>query len=410
MKIFCSIESYLPGTLGGGPVRGLSNMVAQLSEHHEFFILTRNHDYLDSNAYPNIKPNEWIKDEAGSQVYYASGQCWKRASIEAIEALKPDWIYLQGAFSPMTRVLLSACKSNKALHGYKILLAPHGNLSPATLKHHAWRKYFWLSYAKTRNLYSHVSWHSASARESEQIRKCFGAGVDIREVPMAPAPREFSERVTEPNPAPFNPNLELDSRQPAKCLRLVYFGRLSPEKNLEFAFKCLSEFATTHPDTQVVYDVIGSGSPGYVSQLEAIAHQMPANLHISFIGQLSVSALRAQLCQSADSNDASLEARGAYACMLMPSRTENFSYTILESLQAGIPVLVSDQTPWRDLMAKGVGWDLPLQAVDSWCLALEELSRQSAAEESERRQRVLNFAQQRGDEYSQKAVELFHRT
>ena len=33
---------------------------------------------------------------------------------------------------------------------------------------------------------------------------------------------------------------------------------------------------------------------------------------------------------------------------------------ILKALCAGCPVLISDQTPWRDLEEKGVGWDLPL--------------------------------------------------
>jgi glycosyltransferase involved in cell wall biosynthesis len=33
---------------------------------------------------------------------------------------------------------------------------------------------------------------------------------------------------------------------------------------------------------------------------------------------------------------------------------------ICEALASGCPVLVSDQTPWRNLEAEGVGWDIPL--------------------------------------------------
>lgn len=43
-----------------------------------------------------------------------------------------------------------------------------------------------------------------------------------------------------------------------------------------------------------------------------------------------------------------------------PTLGENFSYVILEALCAGCPILISDQTPWRGLEKKGVGWDLPL--------------------------------------------------
>ena len=224
MKILCFIESYLPGTKGGGPVRGLSNMVAQQSERHEFFILTRNHDYQDSKTYTHVESNQWIKNTGGAKVFYASDLNWKRASIEAIESLKPNWIYLSGAFSPMTRVLLSECKTNKALQNCKILLAPHGNLSPVALQHHFWRKYAWISYAKLRNLYSGISWHAASAREAAQISRSFGADEDIREVPMAPALHDaFESEVTE-NGEPRASDMDSDFGQAVACFCLVYFG------------------------------------------------------------------------------------------------------------------------------------------------------------------------------------------
>ena len=94
--------------------------------------------------------------------------------------------------------------------------------------------------------------------------------------------------------------------------------------------------------------------------------------------------------------------------MLMPSRTENFSYTVLESLQAGIPVLISDQTPWRDLQSQRVGWDLPLEDLSAWAAALEQLSHQALAERLEQSQRALGYAQEWGADYSQKAAMLFH--
>ena len=43
-----------------------------------------------------------------------------------------------------------------------------------------------------------------------------------------------------------------------------------------------------------------------------------------------------------------------------PTLGENFGHVILEALCAGCPILISDQTPWRDLEEKDVGWDMPL--------------------------------------------------
>jgi glycosyltransferase involved in cell wall biosynthesis len=47
-----------------------------------------------------------------------------------------------------------------------------------------------------------------------------------------------------------------------------------------------------------------------------------------------------------------------------PTRGENYGHVIAESLSVGTPVLISDQTPWRELSSDGLGWDLPLEAAD----------------------------------------------
>lgn len=407
MKILCFIESYLPGTKGGGPVRGLSNMVAQLSERHEFFILTRNHDYQDSKIYTHVESNQWIKNTGGAKVFYASDRNWKRASIEAIESLKPNWIYLSGAFSPMTRVLLSECKTNKALQNCKILLAPHGNLSPVALQHHFWRKYAWIFYAKFRNLYSGISWHAASAREAAQISRSFGADEDIRKVPMAPALHDaFESEVTE-NGESLASDMDSDVEQPVACFCLVYFGRLSPEKNLPFAFELLAHFAAQHPKQTVVYDLIGAGEPAYEAELCALSAKLPSSVQVNFLGQLSPEALQARLRAKGGEPASITPHPSRYHAMLMPSLTENFSYTVLESLQAGISVLISDQTPWRGLQADGVGWDLPLADIDLWFDALCCLCGSSAETRESSKQAALHYVDQWRRGYLHKANTLF---
>jgi len=57
---------------------------------------------------------------------------------------------------------------------------------------------------------------------------------------------------------------------------------------------------------------------------------------------------------------------------------ENFCHVILESLAGGCPVLISDRTPWRRLVSKGAGRDLPLDGPQGFrdvlqrCIDLEQ--------------------------------------
>ena len=360
-------------------------------------------------------------------MYYSNRPQTERDMLEQIQTVQPDWIYLNGALPPLTRTCLKLRRQESALQTIPVLLAPHGNLSASALAHHRIRKQSWLLYAKARGFYNDLIWHAASARESEQVRAVFGEAAQICEVPMAPkreVGRLESGNVESKEPGTKNSGTDaqkaplLDEEgwaaqrvgvvpdsalsSPNSPLHLVYFGRLSPEKNLPFAFLLLKQFARTHPDRPVIYDLIGSGSDAYEAKLRGLAASLPATVQVNFVGQLSAAKLQARL----QSPPSILR----YHALLMPSLTENFSYTVLESLQAGIPVLISDQTPWRDLQSQGVGWDLSLEDPDRWLQALEDLVSLSYKIDhvsNPRSEVVRKFASAWGKAYQSKVSQLF---
>jgi glycosyltransferase involved in cell wall biosynthesis len=51
---------------------------------------------------------------------------------------------------------------------------------------------------------------------------------------------------------------------------------------------------------------------------------------------------------------------------VLPTLGENFGHAIFESLAAGRPVLISDQTPWRNLKQDFAGWDIALANGDEF--------------------------------------------
>jgi glycosyltransferase involved in cell wall biosynthesis len=56
---------------------------------------------------------------------------------------------------------------------------------------------------------------------------------------------------------------------------------------------------------------------------------------------------------------------------VLPTEGENFGHAIFEALAVGCPVLISDQTPWRNLESKKAGIDLPLSDLSGFTKAIQ---------------------------------------
>ena len=80
--------------------------------------------------------------------------------------------------------------------------------------------------------------------------------------------------------------------------------------------------------------------------------------------------------------------------LFMPTRGENYGHVILESLAAGCPVLISDQTPWRNLQQKGIGWDIALNDTAAFTSALTACLTMDQATYNHMSKTAYKYAQQ----------------
>jgi glycosyltransferase involved in cell wall biosynthesis len=62
-----------------------------------------------------------------------------------------------------------------------------------------------------------------------------------------------------------------------------------------------------------------------------------------------------------------------YDFFILLSEGENFGHAILEGLSAGCPVIISNKTPWQDLEAKNIGWDLSIDNVKNVSKVINEI-------------------------------------
>ncbi len=92
--------------------------------------------------------------------------------------------------------------------------------------------------------------------------------------------------------------------------------------------------------------------------------------------------------------------------LFLPTRSENFGHVIHEALSVGVPVLISDQTPWSDLEANGAGWNIALDASSEFVRAIEAASRILPEQREAFAFRAMAYAATRADR--QASIERMH--
>ncbi|HTL10081.1 MAG TPA: glycosyltransferase, partial [Chitinophagaceae bacterium] len=142
-------------------------------------------------------------------------------------------------------------------------------------------------------------------------------------------------------------------KQPG-TLSCIFIARIHPIKNLLLLLDILKDVKAN-----VSLTIIGPvEDAAYWQKCNAAMAVMPPNIVVTYGGSLPNHALLPLL------QDQQL--------FILPTQGENFGHAIFESLLAGRPVLISNQTPWLGLEQQHAGWDLPLQKPQAFVAAIEK--------------------------------------
>lgn len=332
IRILAFADRYLPGYRAGGPIRSLGNLVERLGDEFEFRVVTRDRDSGDSSPYSGIT-DTW-QPLGKAMVLYLNPEMltWGRLR-HVLRHTEYDLLYLNSFFSPTFTVKTLLMRRLEAIPRKPIILAPRGEFSDRALNLKSPRKKAFLKVAKALRLYDDVLWQASSSFEEQDIRRWFGS-----KLPIVIAPNLGANELIET----AGPTV---TKHPG-ILRLISISRVSRMKNLDGALRLLVNLRGT-----VSFDIYGPIEDSvYWDKCQTIIGSLPKNVRVSYRGQLE--------------HDQVHEALRSCHILFMPTLGENFGHVILEAFQAGCPVLVSDQTPWRDLKQKQVGWDLPLERLD----------------------------------------------
>ena len=231
-RILVLVDHYLPGNKYGGPVRSLANMVDGLGDFFSFWIVTQDRDWLDSSPYRGISVNTWTQ-VGRSMVYYVSPGSLSSGKLKRIVAdVGPEVIYLNGLFSPYS-IRFLGWRRLGLLPDTPVVLAPRGEFSPGALRLKWLKKRLFISLSSRLGLLDGLLWHATSPLEEKHISLCIGKSARSVIAPNIPAACDDRGR-----------QISRSAKRPGE-MRIVYLSRISPSKNLSYAFKCKVAYEAT---------------------------------------------------------------------------------------------------------------------------------------------------------------------
>ena len=205
-------------------------------------------------------------------------------------------------------------------------------LGEKSLKIKSKKKQLFIGLIRNIGILNKITWQASSEFEYNEIRSVFpNAKIRVASnIPYAVLDKE------------------IDLKRVKYCNRINFFVvlRITPVKNLLFSIQLLKKAIVDN--TELVFSIYGPVED--VSYWEKCKKEIDnihfPNLKIEYKGEVKPIHLKEELSNK--------------HFLLLPTLNENFGHVIVESLSFGCPVIISDQTPWRNLQYSNVGWDISL--------------------------------------------------
>jgi len=348
-RILVLTPCYIPSIVGAGPLRSIEGIVHHLNKEFEFKIITRDRDFGDSKPFDTVAVDKWQK-VGEADVFYASPAITApRALRRLLKEVDCDFWYLNSFFFPQLSIIPLMLRRFSLVKRHPVILAPRGEFFPGGIQLKYAKKRGFLLLAKLLGLHKDVVWHASNELEARNIRNWFpqrdrnGGCMRIATDLCLPKESKIGQR---------------GIKKTKGSLKIIFLSRISPHKNLDYALDVVSRL-----NRKVLFDIYGPvdvlKDSSYWTYCQQLMEKMPPSVTVNYKGVIDLRDVGNVFTK--------------YDVFLFPTRSENFSHVIAESLSAGCPVLVSDQTPWRNLKESCAGWDLSLDQPSAFVDVLEKL-------------------------------------
>jgi glycosyltransferase involved in cell wall biosynthesis len=335
-RLLILYDYFDPAFKAGGPIRSLVNLVRLMDQELEIFVLTTNQDH--DGEVLDIQADQWMPyGEKAKVMYLAAGSRGYKNIQNAIDHVRPDTVYFNGMYSiPLLVFPLQILKKRKEV---KAVIAPRGMLQRESLSIKPWKKQIFLTFLKWFYLNKEIQWHVTTEQEKADLLHFWHDEAKIDLVGNIPSfDPDYNPRIT-----PVKPN---------KAFGTV--ALISPMKNIHLVLSTLKEI-----QQDVVYHLYGPvKDEAYWSLCKEIIKTLSPNISVIYHGEIIPGEVS--------------ETIAAFDFYIQPSKSENFGHSIFEAFNQGVPVIISDQTPWKRLKEKQAGWDVDLKHPEALIKAIEE--------------------------------------
>jgi glycosyltransferase involved in cell wall biosynthesis len=198
----------------------------------------------------------------------------------------------------------------------KYVYSPHGSISPKTVESWSFLKKCFFRTVQLRVIKKAIFLHATSQLEKNWL---IDVGIEESFIKIIPLCDKISVDL-----------LSLNDIEKSKRNSFIFVGRLAKIKNLESLIDAFQSITEEHEDANL--EVIGDIRTTYARSL---IQRASSSTNINFLGELP-------------HNEVIYRLRRANH-LVLPSFTENFSYSALEACYSGCSLVVSENTPWPDL-------------------------------------------------------------
>ena len=352
MRICLVSSSFYPAVFYGGPISSTWDLSKKLGEQGvEIYVSTTNANgktrllNVATKKHTNISKNVWIR--------YYHEQFINLFSLSFIfniwkDVKKSDIVYIQYLFHyTVPFALLFSWFFDK-----DVVLCPRGSLAKWGMEYKRKNlKKIWL-FLFIYPFKKYIKWQASSYIERDDILQYFPSG----KVVIVTDGIEFSAFQTSTTISKEALLEKYTGKQFEQISDVVFsMGRLHKIKGFDILIDAFNLYLKESPNAKLI---IAGADDGMQNELEIKINNLNLTDAVFLIGMVN--------------KQQKIELLSSSSAFALASAFESFGIVVAEALACGLPVVVSNKTPWKDIEVNNCGI-LAENQKDDFCRALKQL-------------------------------------